>query len=145
MKKFLLMMGLAGTLMSVMIIGGCGGGGSNDAPAVVVPPPPVQVSGAGNNDASATNVTYAVSAGDYTNPYIIQGFGAGDKLIFPAGSAPTVKNIVTTDKKVVIEMATTPGPIRIELVNLNITDTQDANLLFISDINTLFGAGTISQ
>lgn len=107
-----------------------------------VPLGPVAVSAANAtaHDATAANFTYTINAASsYT--YTISGFAAGDKLVFPAGQTPTVNNISYADGSVTVQYALNGNTVAVVLTG--ITNAQDIALNFISDFNTLFGAGTI--
>jgi Ca2+-binding RTX toxin-like protein len=105
-----------------------------------VAPPTIAVSAAGTSDASTANNTYTVTAGTYT--YTISGFGSGDKIDFPDGIVdPTVNNSSFTDGSIDIQWAPPGSVVTITLTGL--TSTQDTSLFSVSDVNTLFGAGTI--
>ncbi|RYE64292.1 MAG: hypothetical protein EOO83_01775, partial [Oxalobacteraceae bacterium] len=100
----------------------------------------VTISAAGTNNAAGANVTYTVQAGNYVNT--ISGFGAGDKIISPAGNPGTLENSSFTDGKAVIQYANNGQVTQIELTGLSATD--DAKLFGTSDLNTVFGAGTFA-
>jgi len=101
----------------------------------------VAVTAAGKHDASAADVTYSVTPGNYT--YTIVGFGAGDRIDFPADTDPTVLNTDFADGVVDILYEVLYGTsTTIRLTGL--TTTQDAALNFVpEDFTYLFGAGTI--
>lgn len=158
MKKILLMMGVTGLMAGVLITGGCGGGGGgDDAPVtpVVTTDGPVVVTGSGSSNASAANVTYQLPApaavtsttvpagtpvGSYTLTVI--GAGANDKFEFPSGPGVSVDNVSFTDGVVDLVTQTANGEVR---VKMTVTAAQDAQILTLADINTLFGAGTVTQ
>ncbi len=112
--------------------------GVNEGPATAT----IAVTGAGSNtDADTVNTTYNVSTGNYT--YTINGFDPGDRIVSPAGSNPgTIDNPSFTDGKAVIQYANAGLVTRIELVGL--TEAQDKGILFTSDLNTVYGAGTFA-
>ncbi len=84
-------------------------------------------------------MSYTFAAGTYT--YTIAGFGNGDKLTFPAGVTPTVVNGSYADGSVTVQWASAGQLIQVVLTGLGDKDIQ---LNFISDFNTVFGAGTIN-
>jgi hypothetical protein len=100
----------------------------------------IAVSTTGTDNAATANKTYTIAAGSsYT--YTISGFGTGDKLVFPAGNTPTVNNISFTDGIVDVQYALNGNTVTVKLTGF--TNAQDITLNFISDFNTVFGAGTI--
>ncbi len=99
----------------------------------------VAVSAAGTASAAGGNVTFNVAAGTYL--YTITGFGAGDKIGFPAGNAATVINNSFTDGSVVVQWAKSGNQVEIMLTGL--TSAQDGSLNSVTDFNTVFGTGTI--
>lgn len=112
-----------------------------DFTGFVIPTEAVAVTAAGTDDASAADVTYTVTPGNYT--YTIAGFGTGDKIDFPAETDPTVLNTDFADGVVDILWENAGIATTIKLTGL--TTTQDAGLNFIpDDFTTLFGAGTIA-
>jgi hypothetical protein len=122
----------------MMTVGGCGSSGDG------TPAPTSQatsVTGGGNADASASDVNYVLGAGNYT--YSIVNFAPGDKLTFPAGSPVSVNQESWTDGKVKLETTSTAGTVTVELTGL--TNFQDGQLTGIDKVNTLFGAGTVTQ
>ncbi len=98
----------------------------------------VAVSAAGTGSAAGGNVTFNVATGNYS--YTITGFGAGDKIGFPAGNSPTVINDSFTDGSVVVQWAKSGNQMEITLTGLT---SQDGSLNSITDFNTVFGTGTI--
>ena len=144
MKSFLKMFSAACLLGATLIFSGCGDDDNNSA-APVTPPADtatVNVPATGGSVTDAGNgvkTTYTFPAGVYN--YSIAGFGAGDKLVFPAGSTtPTVKNTSWNDGVVVIESSLNNQTITVTLTG---QAANDSNLNSIADINTVFGAGTI--
>lgn len=99
----------------------------------------VAVSAAGVGSAVGGNVTFNVAAGTYL--YTITGFGAGDKIGFPTGNAPTVINNSFTDGSVIVQWAKSGN--QMEIVLTGLTNTQDGTLNSVTDFNSVFGTGTI--
>ena len=161
MKKYLMMFGTAGLLAAIMMVTGCGSSSDDTTPAATTtttsstttsstttsstttttlpPASQVNVSAAGTSDASTAVRSYVFAAGTYT--YTIAGFGAGDKLTFPAGVAPTVLNTSFTDGNVTVQWALNGQVISVVLTGLS---ANDSSLNFVADFNTVFGAGTIN-
>lgn len=111
-----------------------------DFTGFVIPARATAVTAAGTDDASAADVTYTVTPGNYT--YSIAGFGTGDKIDFPADTDPTVLNTGFTDGVVDILWENAGISTTIRLTGL--TATQDGGLNFIpDDFTDAFGAGTI--
>ena len=72
--------------------------------------------------------------------YLINGFGPGDTLIFPAGSEPSLFNDRYNDQSVVLEWGVSG-----KIMRLTFTDiSNDDQLNSVSDFNTVFGSGTFS-
>jgi len=112
-----------------------------DFTGFVIPTEAVAVAAAGTDDASAADVTYTVTAGNYT--YTIAGFGVGDKIDFPADTDPTVLNTDFADG--VVDILYETGGLSTTIKLTGLTATQDAALNFVpDDFTTLFGAGTIA-
>jgi len=112
-----------------------------DFTGFVIPTEAVAVAAAGTDDASAADVTYTVTAGNYT--YTIAGFGVGDKIDFPADTDPTVLNSDFADG--VVDILYETGGLSTTIKLTGLTATQDAALNFVpDDFTTLFGAGTIA-
>lgn len=111
-----------------------------DFTGFVIPARATAVTAAGTDDASAADVTYTVTPGNYT--YSIAGFGTGDKIDLPADTDPTVINGDFTDGVVDILWENAGISTTIRLTGL--TATQDGGLNFIpDDFTAAFGAGTI--
>jgi methionine-rich copper-binding protein CopC len=98
----------------------------------------VAVSGTGS--AASGDITFNVAIGNYS--YSISEFCAGDKIIGPAGNAGTVVNSSFTDGNATVKYALAGQVAQITLTGL--TNAQDGSLFGLADLNTLFGAGTIS-
>jgi hypothetical protein len=99
----------------------------------------VAVSAAGTSDASANDITFTVAGGNYT--YTITGFGAGDKIDFPADQAPTIVNSSVTDNSVDIQWAFSGQTVIVTLTGL--TTAQDEAIYSVNSFNTVFGADSI--
>jgi hypothetical protein len=151
MENSFKVLGLGGLILGMLVAGGCGGGGGDSfnfpttgKGTVTTPAPTDQattVTTGGSDDASRGNVTYTLQGGEYT--YAISNFAAGDKLVFPAGNPPSVDNQSFTDGTIKISCTTTAGAIvNVELQKLS---TAQDKVVSVSDINTIFGAGTITQ
>lgn len=109
------------------------GGGTGSSPVQIA------VSAAGSSNASAADNIYTLAAGNYQ--YIIAGFGAGDKLDFPAGNTVSISNDSYTDGAVDLGWASNGQNVVVRLTGLS--TSNDASLNFEADFNTLFGAGTL--
>jgi len=117
----------------------------------------VAVSAAGTDTTSAVGAdatfTFAVAAvGDTTYTYNISGFGAGDKLVFPAftgGANPlTLINPNPADGSVTVELRRGVGGQQFLItVVLSLTPAQDQQILDndVASFNALFGANSIQQ
>ncbi len=100
----------------------------------------IAVTAAGSvTDTSTVNTTYTVTAGNYT--YSIAGFGAGDKIDFPADNTPTVVNSSYTDGSVTLQYANAGVTTLVTLTGLS--SANDIAINSIADVNTVFGTGTI--
>lgn len=87
------------------------------------------------SEASAADYTFDIQPGEYTHP--ISHFGAGDRLVFPEGNAPTLSNDNFTDGTVTLNWAEEGQVVRIVLTGLS--TSEDAQLLGLSDFTTVFG------
>ena len=106
--------------------------------------PPSSASGAnvfaaGTSDASTANMVYTIAAGTYT--YSIAGFGAGDKLSFPAGNVPSVSNDSFTDG--VVDLTWSYGGNAVTIHLTGISAANEALLNSSANFNTVFGTGTL--
>lgn len=90
-------------------------------------------------DASTAAVTF--TAPNSGNTYYISGFAAGDKIDFPATNTPTVVNTSYTDGNVTLQFADAGVTSLVILTGL--TNAQDMALNSVTDVNTVYGAGTI--
>jgi hypothetical protein len=99
----------------------------------------VTVSGAGSVSADAADTVYTLQPGTYV--YDVSGFAAGDRLVFPAGVAPTVDNNDWNDGIVLVEWASGGSLITVRLTGY--TPDQDWQLNSVSQINAMFGEGTV--
>ena len=125
--------------------------GASSAGAVVVVPPVVPgapatvvvpAAGAAVVGAAGGNFTYNIAAPTGTFAYSIPGFGAGDKIVSPAGLAPSLINGSFSDGNVALQYATGGNVVTITLTGL--TNAQDGSLFGANDLNTVFGAGTFA-
>lgn len=119
------------------------GGLASQVVTVNVTAPPVTivtVDKAGASSAAAGDTTFNVSAGPFV--YTVDGFGAGDKIVSPAGNAGTLINSSFTDGQATIQYANSGVVTQIVLTGL--TAAQDAQLFGTSDLNTVYGAGTFA-
>jgi len=115
--------------------------------AVVVPGGPVAAAVTVNAAAAvvetaATNTTYTVATPASSFVYSIAGFGAGDKIVSPAGVAASLTNGSFTDGTATVQYATGGNVVQITLTGL--TNAQDGALFAATDLNTVFGAGTFA-
>jgi hypothetical protein len=92
-----------------------------------------------SSDAASSDLLFTVAAGTYT--YTIAGFGAGDKIDFPATQEPTVNNSSFSDNSVDLQWADNGNVVTITITGL--AAGQDMMLNSVADFNTVFGAGTI--
>lgn len=92
-------------------------------------------------DASGKDLYFDFDPGNYS--YVIDGFGAGDYLAFPAGNDPSLVNEDFSDGEVQLTWVgeDADGPVNIRLTGLATSD--DAQLLQLSDFTALFGATAI--
>lgn len=128
-----MLVSVAGLSQSVVI---------NDTSLNGTPTASVAVTTTGSvTDTAAINTTYTVTAGtNYT--YNIAGFGAGDKLVFPAGNTPSVVNDDWADGIVDLTYASSGTVTTIHLTGLS--TANDGALNDLAGFNTVFGAGTIA-
>lgn len=119
--------------------------GDGTVTTVSVNPNTIIVGTGGSVDASLGDYVYDLqpSTTDYT--YSVANFATGDKLVFPAGGGLlSVDNTNFTDGKAkIISLSALNGVITVELTNL--TPEQDSKIISVNSINTLFGAGTVTQ
>ena len=82
-----------------------------------------------------------MTPGNFT--YNIDGFSAGDKLVFPSGGvAPTVNNTDYTDGIIDVQFASGGTTTVIHLTGL--PETTFATPVFgVDSFNTIFGAGSL--
>lgn len=97
----------------------------------------IDISGAGNSDASAGDSLFKIALGDYT--HTITGFGKGDVIDFPDGQMPTLKNENLNDGKVDLQYASSGQVVIITLTGLE----NDVSLYSINSFNAAFGLGSI--
>ena len=89
---------------------------------------------------SAGNVAFVIAAGNFTET--ITGFRSGDTLSFADNTLISVSNTSYTDGNVTLAYASGGKVANVVLTGL--TASQDASINFGSDLNTVFGAGTLS-
>ena len=139
MKRILLMMGLAGTLLSVMIMGGCGGGGSSDAVQVIHNS--VTTGNATTYDAGHDLVEFDLHPTS-TYTYNITNFAAGDRLVFDAGTAVGLTNVSGAYN--VIDVI---GSLNGNVVTVHLTGipaATDAQIFGVNSFKTVFGADSLA-
>lgn len=140
MKKLFKVIGVTGLMAGMLIVGGCGSSGDTTQYTV-----PVKNISAVDNGATAqagtTDFAYLLAPGNYT--YSICQFGKGDQLVFPAGTGISTDNSNFGDGAAKLESTSTAGTVTVELTCL--TPAQDAAIFTVNDVNTLFGAGTVTQ
>ena len=100
----------------------------------------VAVSATGASSAAGGDVTYTLAMGNYA--YSISGFGSGDKIVSPAGVPSSLLNNSYTDGAVTIQSASAGQMVQITLTGLS--NAQDAALNSLSDLNAVFGVGTLT-
>jgi hypothetical protein len=100
----------------------------------------VNVTTTGSSSAATGNITFNITAGNYI--YNINGFAAGDKLVFPQGSAPTVENASFTDGSVDVIYASAVQVATIHLTGLSAA--QDSAILGVNSFNSVLGSGSIT-
>jgi len=99
----------------------------------------LNISADGSSSAAGADQTYTLALGNYT--HTISGFGAGDKLDFPAGSVPSVANDSFTDGVVDLIYASAGNTMTIRLTGL--ASSIDPLLNAPADFDLVFGAGTV--
>ena len=112
-------------------------------PVTPVTPTNKTINAAGSaTESSTTNTKFTVAtlASNYT--YTINGFGAGDKIVSPAGVTSSVINTAFTDGSASLQYVS--GTFKVLVTLTGLTTTQDAALTTTASINTLFGAGTFA-
>lgn len=97
----------------------------------------IDISGAGNSDASAGDSLFKIASGNYQ--HTITGFSKGDVIDFPDGQTPTLKNEDLTDGKIDLQYASNGQIAIITLTGLE----NDALLYSINSFNAAFGAGSV--
>jgi len=103
----------------------------------------VTIAEPGSFDASKADITFTLPAiiGSYT--YAISGFDNKDRIVGPAGITATITDQESfTDGSVTLRYALAGNVVRVTLTGL--TSEQDGAILSTSDLNTYFGAGTLS-
>ena len=89
---------------------------------------------------SAGNLAFVIAAGNFTET--ISGFRSGDTLSFVDNTLISVSNTSYTDGNVTLTYASGGKVANVVLTGL--TASQDASINFGSDLNTVFGTGTLS-
>ena len=118
--------------------------GGSPTPTPPTPTPSVAVSAAGSaTETSATNTTYTVGPITSSYTYTIAGFGAGDKIVSPTGVTATIADQSSfSDGSVSLQYASGGNVVKITLTGL--TNAQDAGILGITGLNSVFGQGTFA-
>ncbi len=113
---------------------------ASDRPTAIDLTKVVKVGGTGQYTAGFEDVRFEFTSGSYD--YLISGFGTGDTLVLPAsGVTPTLFNESYSDGKVVLEWSNLSRSIAIELGDIGAQN--DARLNQMSDLNLVFGSGTV--
>jgi hypothetical protein len=94
------------------------------------------------SNATTADITYTINASNSESLNIIDGFGLGDKLEFPAGGSKELQQDSVKDGFIVIEYVASNNNI-VEVKLTGLTDVQDAALSTIADFNLMFGTGAI--
>jgi hypothetical protein len=94
----------------------------------------------GSSSAATGNITFNITAGNYI--YTINGFAAGDKLVFPQGPTPTVENTSFTDGSVDVIYVSAGQVATIHLTGLSAV--QDGAILGITSFNSVLGSGALT-
>ncbi|NDD14966.1 MAG: hypothetical protein EB072_20620, partial [Betaproteobacteria bacterium] len=102
----------------------------------------VLITGAGSFNASTGDITFNLASITSTYSYAITGFGAGDSLVGPTGISPSITNDSFADGVIELGFASSGNLVKITLTGL--TASQDGAIFGASDINTVFGAGTLT-
>ena len=100
----------------------------------------VAITAAGTSNVAAGDVTVSLAEVNDSYFYTIAGFGAGDRIVGPAGLSPSLTNDDLGDGRVTMEYSTAGKLVTIVLTGLRPID--DAALFGAADLNTVFGAGT---
>ena len=126
---------------------GAGSFGSSDGvvpslPTPVTPNPSERVSqaitGQGSFNAALSDVTFGIGAISSSYSYTIAGFGAGDRIVGPAGESPTLADQSSfTDGIVTIQYAKGGNVVKVTLTGL--TEAQDGAIFSAGDLNQVFG------
>ena len=128
--------------------------GTPETVTITTPPASLAVtaSGADTTLAAGADATFtfaAVANSPYT--FTISGFGAGDKLVFPAfGGAPNALSLVNTspatDGIIIIQLVRNVGGDKFNIdVTLDGLSTQDPQISDVASFNLVFGANSIQQ
>jgi len=144
MGNQLKMLGVTGLFAGILMVSGCGGGGSDPAPVnpelqtvVVATSSPT----AQPFDAATKQNTFEISVtSDYS--YSVVGFAAGDKLVFPAGTAIHLQNTNGADR-LIDEITGTLDGKAVTVYLTGIAAASDGNIFGVDSFNTVFGAGSL--
>jgi hypothetical protein len=97
--------------------------------------------GATANDATLGNVTYNIASSASNFAYAINGFNAGDKLAFAAGTNETVTNTSGTDGNMTVTGTTSlGGQVTINLTGLTLANDTAFN---VASFNQTFGPASL--
>ncbi len=96
--------------------------------------------GATANDATLGNVTYDIASSASNYAYAINGFNAGDKLAFPAGTIESVSNAGTDGNMSIVGTTPLGGQVTINLTGLALSNDTAFN---VPSFNTTFGTGSL--
>lgn len=120
-----------------------GGGGAVVPPAGGALAVAVTAANATANDATLGNVTYTVGAITSTYTYTINGFAAGDKLVFPAGTVEAIANPNPADGIVTVTGTTAGQTVTVQLTGVALP--IDNAIFNVASFNgaTGFGAGAL--
>jgi len=101
------------------------------------------ITGAGTSNAATGDTTFTLGPITSSYTHTIAGFGAGDKIVGPAGVLASVADQTSfTDGSLSLQYASGGNIVKITLTGL--TAAQDGGVFGPSDLNTVFGAGTVS-
>lgn len=106
----------------------------------------VSIASAGSNaDSSSVKTKYTVATPSASTTYVytISGFGMGDKIEFPNTNTPTVINTNLGDGNIILQYADGKTGTTLQIVLSGIGAINDAAIGGISDMNKVFGDGTV--
>ena len=99
------------------------------------------ITGSGSFNALTSDVTFSLPAITSSYTYTIAGFGAGDRIVGPAGETATLADQSSfTDGSLSVQYAKGGNVVKVTLTGL--TAAQDASIFSVADLNTVFGAGS---